>query len=251
MKRAYYCIADSNNMKYFEMMKNSLRKTNFKNDDGIVTYDDLILFGDKDIKAANDPHIFYRATPYFAQKLFAAGYDEVCKLDADQIITGNLDSIWEGDYDVAVVNNSNPREVKEYPVSVWDIHPLSYVCAGMVVMKSKAFVDHWMQLCLSDHFMNYQMREQDLLNIMVFYGNYTVKFLDSSDSFYGLAGKGYGPNMIMLNGKLVLPKNDEWNKEDKFIKVYHWAGGNTPDKMNFRIVFSPEVVKYIETLIQP
>lgn len=238
MKRAYYCVADNNNLKYFEMMKNSLKKFDSKTD--------LILFGEKDIKVTNDQMIFYRATPYFAQKLFNAGYDEVCKLDADQIVTGNIDSIWEGEFDVAVVNNSNPRELKTYPVSVWDIHPLAYVNCGLVVMKNKEFVNHWFQLCYSDHFNNYQMKEQDLLNIMIYYGTYNLKFLDQGDSFYGLASKGYWPEIILKDKELILPANPEWNNTDKKIKVIHWAGGNSPDKMNFQIRFKPEVVEYLE-----
>lgn len=241
MKRAYFSIADNNNLKYFEMMKNSLKKFDKETD--------LILFGEKDIKATNDNMIFYRATPYFAEKLFNAGYTEVCKLDADQIITGDLTEIWEGDFDVAVVNNANPREFKAYPVSVWDINPLAYLNCGLVVMKSKTFIDHWLQLCYSDHFNNYQMKEQDLLNIMIYYGMYKVKFLDQGDSFYGLASKGYWPDVVLKEKELILPGNDEWNKEDKKLKVIHWAGGNSPDKMNFQIRFKPEVVEYLEELI--
>ena len=134
MKRAYFTIADNNNLKYYEMMKNSLKK---------FTSDPLILIDQEKIQQLGDPHFFYRATPIIAKALFK-DYDMLCKLDCDQIITGNLDHIWEEDYDVAVVRNSNPREDAKYQVRLMDIHPFSYVNCGFVVMKSKAFVEHWL-----------------------------------------------------------------------------------------------------------
>ncbi len=35
----------------------------------------------------------------------------------------------------------------------------------------------------------------------------------------------------------------------KQLCVYHSGGGNTPDKGNYKIRFSPEVTKYIDKLI--
>lgn len=240
-KRCFFVIADKNNLKYYEMLKNSLSKFH--------PNEELVIFSDQDIQATRDSQIFYRATPLFADILFKRGYTEVCKLDADQIITGDLSSIWETEYDVAVVNNSNPREHKAYPVTVWNIHPLSYLNNGLVVLNNPRFVSHWKNLCYSAHFDYYQMKEQDLLNIMVFYGDYKVKFLDKDKEFYGLASKGYWPDIILKDKELVLPANEEWNKTDKTIKVLHWAGGaNAPDKMNYRIRFRPEVIKRLDWL---
>src|SRR3990167_5497851 len=201
-RSCFYSIATGSYVPMFEMLKNSLRK--FDKDT------DFILFGENDIKQSNDPMILYRAAPYFAKKLFEQGYTEVVKLDADSLILGNLDHIWEGDYDVAVVNNSNPREMKTYPVSVIDIHPLAYINAGFVVMKSERFINHWLNLCYSPRFVHYQMREQDLLNILVFYGGYKVRDLDASSKWHGLVSKQYTPDTILKDGKIILPKNQEW-----------------------------------------
>lgn len=245
MKRVYWSIADNNNLKYFEMMKHSFRKFH--------PNDELILFGEEEIKSANDPQIFYRATPYFTKRLMEQGYDEVCKLDSDQLITGSLDSIWEDEYDVAVVNNSNPKEMAMYPVTILNIHPLAYANCGFVAMKSKAFVDYWYNMCYSTLYNGCQMREQDMLNILIFSNNYEVKRLDEGDSFYGLASKGYWQH-IMLNDKqeLVLMKNAEgnWPDKSKVIKCIHFAGGNAPDKMNYRIRFTEDVIKRIDYLVK-
>lgn len=240
-KRIFWTISDQKNLEYFAKMQISFKKFHPK--------DELRLFDDLAIQATRDPLIFYRATPYFTKQLMEEGYDEVCKLDCDQLITGSLDHIWEEDFDVACVQNSNPREVKNYLVSVWDINPLDYINCGFVVMKNKGFVDHWWNLCSSYHFNSYQMREQDLLNIMVFYDNYKVKFLDKSNKWHGLVWKKYEPEVQLRDGKLILPKNNEWPKdEDKELVCWHVAGGNTPNKMNYRTKFQPEVVKFLDKL---
>jgi len=236
-------IADANNMQYFEKMKNSLRK--FHTEEELP----LALIGPEQLKENPDPQLFYRATPILGKQFFDLGYDTVIKLDADQVITGKLNHIWEGDFDVAVVQNSNPREAKLFPVSVWDIVPAVYVNCGLVVMKSKKFVQNWMNLCFSPHFNNYQMREQDLLNILVYYGGYNVKMLDNSNKWHGLIHKGYWIDMKLKDDKLILPKNEEWpTDEDKEIVCIHWAGGNTPNKMNFNTAFKEDVAKWLNKL---
>jgi hypothetical protein len=250
MKRAYFTISDQNNLKFFVKLQNSFKKFH--------PNDELILFDEAQVQATGDPNFYYRATPFIADQLFKQGYDEVCKLDADTIITGNLDHIWEGDYDVAVVNNANPRETKAYPVSILDINPLAYVNCGFVVMKGKKFVEHWLGLCYSEHFPSYQMREQDFLNIMVFYmtehfgGSYKVKLLDMSDKWHGLVSKGYWAQIELVDKKLILKKNDEWPLDgDKEIVAIHFAGGNDPKKMtDINIRFKPEVAKFLNELIK-
>lgn len=249
MTKCFFSIADNNNLPYFEMMKASL----FKFHPDIP----LILIDQATIERFKDPHFFYRATPIVAKNLLR-DYDVVCKLDADTIITGNLDHIFEGDYDVAVVQNSNPREDKAYPIRFLDVDPLEYVNCGFVVMKSKAFVDQWLSLCRSKHFLNYQYREQDLLNLMVSYmseevgGPYKVKFLDRSNKWHGLISKKYTPMTKLIDGKIILPKNEEHpTDEDKEIVAYHFSGGqNAPDKGKYRLVFPKEVADYIDTLVK-
>ena len=149
-KRCFYTIADNNNLPHYEKLKKSLAK---------FSDIELKLFDQKFVEEFNDPKFYYRATPILAMKLFNEGYDEVCKLDADQIITGNIDDVWNGDFDAGVVLN-NP----EFPINCWDIRP--YYNNGLIVLKSKEFVLHWFKLCQSEHFDRYQFREQDLMNIL-------------------------------------------------------------------------------------
>ena len=120
---------------------------------------------------------------------------------------------------------------------------------------------------MSDHFLNFQYREQDLLNFMVFYmsepfgGQWKVRHLDDDNKWHGLVWKGYEP-MVELRkyspkvGKeiqhLILPQsNENWPDEDKEVVVWHVAGGNMLNKMNYRLRFKPEVVKYLDKLVKP
>lgn len=239
-----FSIADPNNEKYLVKLRNSLRKFHTEEELPLIE-----ITGDKlRLATSRDKDFFYRATPITANALFDK-YDIVIKIDADSVITAPINEAWEGEFDVKVVLNSNPREFKKYPVSVWDVHPINgYVNCGFVSMKNKAFVGHWMRLCHSLKFYNYQMREQDLLNIMIQYGDYNSVLLDNGDGFWGLASKGYEPDMILRDGKIMLPKNDEWNKIDKIVRVYHEAGGNVPNKLNFATRFQPEVAKFLNDL---
>lgn len=240
-----FTIADKANLKYLKMMKKSLRKFHSEEELPLQEITGKLL---KDT-LAKDPAFFYRATPVLASNF--KDYDVVIKIDADSIITAPINEAWEGDFDVRVVLNSNPREFKRYPVTLLDIDPVQeYLNCGFVVMKSKEFIDHWHKICYSKHFNTYQYREQDLLNILIHYGNYKAELLENSDGLWGLSSKGYEPDVILKNKKLILPGNKEWNKEDKEIKIIHFAGGNDPNKGNYRIKYQPEVVRFLDRLVK-
>lgn len=232
-RRAYFCIATGKYAEYAKNLEASLRK--FDKDT------DFVVFKEGDTQMARDPEIFYRGTPYFAKKMFERGYTEVCHLDSDQIILGDLKDIWEGDYDVAVVLND-----PTYKVAVWDIAP--YFNNGLNVFKSKEFVDEWLRLCYTPHFFNYQFREQDLLNILCSdYRTYKVRMLDEGDKWYGEVGKPMWSQMKLKDGKVIFTSN----QGEKQLCVYHAGGGNAgQDKMNYRIRFDDSVIKYIDGLIK-
>jgi hypothetical protein len=87
---------------------------------------------------------------------------------------------------------------------------------------------------------------------MCFYGDYKVKLLDSMGKWNGLISKGYWPQIEIKDDKLILPKNEEWPIDaDKEICVLHWAGGNSPEKMKFKLRFKDEVVRRLEELVKP
>ena len=242
VKRAYFTVFDKNNEKFLPGLVNSLRK--FDPETELVVFKDEVVTN----YLKRDPEFFYRACPILASNLFNQGYDEVCKLDVDQIITGDISYIWEGDCDIATVLNTNPREMKNLVVSVPGVDPMQYMNCGLVVMRSKPFVAQWLALCHNPQFQRFQYREQDIMNLMIHYGNWKVVQLDGDKGFYGLSSKGYWPETKLVDDKIILPANEEWNKQDAEIKVIHFAGGNDPQKGNYNLYFPEEVVERIKWL---
>ena len=245
MKKAcFFTVADENNLKFAQMMDHSLKK--FHPDIPLMVY------GPKELAEIPNPQKFYMMTPLVG-RLLLKEFEVVVKLDCDQVITGSLDHILNDDtYDIGVVLNSNPREVKKWVVQVWNIGPLAYYNCGFVAMRSQKFVDHWWKLCMSPHFAAYMYKEQDLLNILCHYGDYNVRCFDYSDKFHGLASSSYWNHIELRDGKLYLPPQPEgYPDKEKEILALHFAGGqqNNANKMKFDGQFTPEVAKFLKGLV--
>ena len=222
--RVIFVPADANNEQFYQQFKNSLRKFHSEEELPLVRISET----------GSDPNFWYRAKPIIAKKLIEE-YETVIGADADQVITGDLSDIWTGDFDVGVVQND-----PNYPIQLWDIAP--YANNGLVVMKNKEFIEHWFRLCHTQHFNNYQFREQDLLNILISnYHNYKVRWLEDK-AIYGEAGKPRWADARMDGDKIKV--------DDIELKVIHFGGGNAPDKGNFKIRFQPKVVERIQWLIK-
>ncbi len=250
MKTIFFTIADSKNLYLYEMMKNSLKK--FHPDIP------LRLYGDKEISSYKDRAFFYRATPIIARELFEEGYELVIKLDADQIIMGDLNYILNvDDYEVGTVLNINRVDPARYGfVSTYNIPPNKYMNCGFVAMRSKRFVDHWYRLCHSPLFDTLQYKEQDLLNILYHYGDYRVKCFDDYDrvnqyyAWHGLVFKGEENKAKLVNGKVILPRGkDGYPDRDITVKAWHTAGGGNEPKLAYRLFFNEELIKHIDYLI--
>src|SRR3990167_11280924 len=122
-----------------EQLANKMLDSLYKTNPEIKEVADIRFFKQKDaiergFTFMNDLKMRYM-TPIFNQELLKE-YDCVVRLDADMIITGDISSCWEGDFDVAVVQNGNPRELASQQammgrtVQVWDLNPMDYVNCG-------------------------------------------------------------------------------------------------------------------------
>lgn len=218
----------------------------------------LIVIGDERLDKISDERKFLRAAPNFARELIKK-YDLVIKADVDQLITGSLKHIFDNfdSYDVGVVYNINRMDPLRYGfVGFGTIQPAEYVNCGLVALRSEEFVRQWWNLCNSVHFDRCRYGEQDILNAMVYYGNYKVRFLDKWDPIHktqawnGLIAKGEGVRMVVKNGELWLPKGpDNYPDHDVRIAAYHWAAGNLEPKMNYRLHFPEPVISWIEEML--
>jgi lipopolysaccharide biosynthesis glycosyltransferase len=241
---AFLTIYDKKHGEHISMLRNSLK--NFHPDIPLIEVQDEEI----DSMGVPRPHVFYIAAPLFANK-YLEKYKTIIKLDSDQIITGSLKEVIEDPlYDVGCVYNYNRMDAQKFGlISVWDVPPQAYVNNGFVVLRSKEMVKHWITLCSRPNIVNYPMREQDILNIIAFYGNYRVKMLDEGPNWYGLAAKADWNTAVMKEGKIVIPQSPIIPME-KTLKVIHFAGGEQGAKMNYQAYFQPEVTEYIDSLIK-
>lgn len=250
-----FTIADDKNIEYAKMLENSLRKFHSSTEIPLkfVTGDDL------DIELDIDTNFFYRATPVIAERLIKE-YDLVLKFDADQIVTGSLDYILKTkDYDVGTVMNWNRVDPQTYGyVQGWGILPPEYFNCGFVAMRSEAFVHHWNVVCHSPQFDRLQYREQDLLNILCYYGNYNVRCFDHGDgianyyAWHGLISKGEWLRAEMKGNDIIVPADPQAQgafSREWVIKLLHWAGGEGATKMNYKTRFNEDVIKRLDYLV--
>lgn len=257
--RVAFTIADENNMWMVEKFTNSLRK--FHSEEELP----LVVISGDDLKSRlkKDPNFFYRATPIIAKELMQE-YETVFKFDCDQIVTGDLDFLLNSKgWDVGTVINFNRLDAQIYgAVTVWDIGVQQYYNCGLVAMRSESFIDEWLRLCNSWHFDNYQMREQDLLNILCHYFDYKVKCFDIYDpvfqysAWHGLIAKSEWQNIEIMgdkeakNGKRLLlqPTSDGYIPRLTEVKMLHWAGGKDEKKLHYRTRFKEDVITYLDEL---
>lgn len=246
-----FTIADDNNLKLAKNLENSFKK--FHPD---VPFH--VVQGDELKEYLEDPNFFYRATPIVAEK-YIQDYELVLKIDADSIITGDLTYVFETkDYDVGTVINWNRVDPKLYGlVQGWGIAPPEYMNCGFVAMRSEQFIKHWKNICFSPQFERLQYREQDLLNILIYYGNYNVRCFDHGDgpanmhAWWGLIAKGEWIRAELRGDEIIIPKGeDNFPNRDMELKVIHFAGGNSGVKGNYKTMFSDEVVERLDYLVK-
>jgi hypothetical protein len=248
----FFSIAsDPANLKMAKDVKNSFRKFHKDIDFKVVTGSELESY------TKDDKQFFYRATPIFGEE-YLKEYDLVVKIDADSLVLGDLSYIWKTkDYDVATVINWNRYDPAKYGfVQFPGILPVEYMNAGLVCMRNPKFVHEWKMLTYTPQFYRLQMLEQDLLNIMVYYGNWNVRCLDHMDKiggnegWWGLIGKLEWSRAELRGDKLVVPKGfgeTPFPPQDTELKVIHMGGG--PVKEHWGKFFNTECMKRINYLI--
>ena len=241
MKVCFFTIASGGeNMRYAKMMANSLKK--FHPDIPHV------------IKPFEQIHNF-RVYATVGKEL-AKEYDLVINIDNDSIVTGSLDHIINDDtYDVGGVLNNNLIDPK---LAIFDTPAELYINAGLVAIRGTRPWEWWNKLNYSSHWDKFKFREQDMLNIMIHYGDLKVKMFDHSDNWHGLISKGRWDKIVLKDDKLIMPKEviKEYNEagykfeeKDKEIKVVHFAGGSVP-KMNYFVHFTKDVADRINYLVK-
>ena len=246
---------DDKNAEHARKFKNSLRK--FHSEEELP----LIEICGEELQnyLKVDPMFFYRQKPIIAEKLIKE-YECVIGCDVDQIVVGDLSYIWKTkDYDVGTVINYNRADAQNYPlVAGWGIFPVEYFNCGLVAMRSEAFVKDWKNKCFSPQFDRMQYKEQDLLNALCYFGNYNVRCFDHTDpvggnnSWWGIFSKGELSRAKLVNGEMIIPQGEgptPFPPKEVSLKVIHFGGGNDPQKGNYRIMCSQEIVEHLDKLV--
>lgn len=156
---------------------------------------------------------WFTAKPVFAQ-LLTDKYDLVVNIDADHIITGRLDEILKGNYDVACPWNFNDYENSNFE----NITDEMYLQAGIVASTSKGFWKHWQSS--NKDAMKYLRKENDILNKVVYNERpgIKLKILDKEKDYYGCKSLGREPKFYIENDKLMCMGEQ--------VLAYHFARGN-------------------------
>ena len=259
----FYTVAGNDeNMEYARMMVNSLKK--FHPDSPIKIFDaqDIAERGGMEQN-------YYKLTPLIARELITE-YKTVVRLDADQIILGDLNYVLTMPYDIGTVLNINRVDPAKYGyigllgnvpnpqtgAYTFLVRPNEYYNCGFVSMRSEDFVEHWWELCNSPFYDRLQYREQDLLNYLTTFGRYKTLCFDNfnlKDNYYawhGLCSKGEWHRAIMKDDDVILPKGEDNHPDrDVVLKCIHWASGGNEKKMNYKAFFSPSVSKRIDYLV--
>lgn len=207
-----------------------------------------------------DPAFFYRQKPILSEPLLDE-YELVIGMDCDQIVLGKLDYILNTkDYDVGVVMNYNRFDPQFYglvELGRIGIGPMDYFNCGLVTLRSKKFAHTWKVNCFTPQFDRMQYREQDILNIMCYFGNWNVRCFDHGDgvakyfAWHGLLGKGEWHRAEVKGEKIIVPKGEgdqPFPPEDVQVVIAHMGGGN--EKGNWGTFFPPKVMERIGELIK-
>ncbi len=207
-----------------------------------------------------DPQFYFRQKPVLMEPLLDE-YELVVGFDSDSLILGDLSYIIKtSDYDVGTIINWNRWDEKVYPlVGGPGIMPIEYFNCSLVALRSKKFAHIWNVDCFSPQFERLQYREQDILNILCYYGNFNVRCFDHGDglakyyAWHGIIAKGELHNAKLVGDDIIIPKGEgqtPFPPEDMKLKAISLGGGHGAIKDNYSIFFPAEVMVRINELIR-
>lgn len=266
-----YTTADINNFGYAISMLNSLTKFHSPKEVDMVLYTNEVRPEQlkrlpEGVRTADltpyldDPMFWYRQKPILSEPLLD-DYECVIGMDSDQLVLGDISYIWKTQgYDVATVINWNRIDPNFYgfvELGRIGIAPMDYFNCGLVALRSKRFAHVWKVNCFYPQFERMQYREQDILNVMCYFGNFNVRCLDHQDTiggmnaWWGLIAKGELNRAILKGEEIIVPKGEgdtPFPPVDTTLKVVHSGGGLV--KQAWGTLFSPEVMVRINELIK-
>jgi hypothetical protein len=251
MKTCFFTILQDSYKNYSGIEYNLFEKS-FKH-----FHPDIPLFvvGDKEIAELRKsiPSLDLFKMKASAAKLFYNDYDLVVNIDSDHFFFDRLDEILAGDFDVAAPSNFNYYEnvslkIESYNGKIYNIVPdQKYIQAGLVASTSKEFWDTYEKASVK-HADHMTCKDNDVLNLVVEFGNFDFKVLDGGwtpndvnrHSYYGCSSLNLEKECTIVNGKPFI--------RGKPLKCYHVARGGAKPKFNQ--LFNEEVVTWLNEKIK-
>lgn len=249
MKTCFFTILQGN---YSPCIEHELFVKSFKH-----FHPDIPLFvlGDVEISKLMEetPGLDFYKLKATAARLFYNDYDLVVNIDADHFIFSRLDEILEGDYDVAAPSNYNNYEnvslsINSYRNNVYNIVPeLKYIQAGLIASTSKEFWKTYEKASLL-HANDMTCRDNDVLNLVLQFGNFNFKLLDGGWALDDPNRKAfYGCSSLSIEKECVLIDNSPHIRNIP-LKCYHVARGGSKPK--FTQLFNPEITNWLYEKLQ-
>jgi hypothetical protein len=222
----------------------------------------LHVFGTKELdeEFQKDPwQNWFTINPVMAMRIVDL-YDMIVHFDADSMVTGKLDELLKGDFEVAGVRNNCDRgtagcfpipaqvlkRIDGKLVEVLKLNPYQYVNAGLIASTNKNFWKDWCFYNKAFNAKDYNSGEQDILNILFNSGRYKTKILDAPQEpvYYGISNS-YGIRHHWESWMEITVVNDELFLNKKRVKILHHAGGHGAiPKLRFDL-FTPEVSAFL------
>jgi hypothetical protein len=224
---------------------------------------DIKISGDADIRAVQAKYpwtTWYTFDPVIAEQFFDA-YELIVHIDADSIITGPLDELLEGDFELAGVRNNNDvgRTTNQWSIMGSPVPPghdmtSQSLNGGLVASRSRAFWDEFREankaLGVTGPYRG-NFGEQDVWNRIFWSGRYRVKVLDPKEAnvYYGVSQQ---------NGQPGVPIESAWRDlyidggelfcRGKKVKVIHHASGHFVPKLNYAPWVISEVKDFLDKI---
>jgi len=222
---------------------------------------DLLVHGDNiisEIRRKYSWSSWYTFDPLVAE-YYVNEYDMIVHFDADSIITGPLDELMLGDFDIAGVRNNNDIGLTSRTGGLSCSHApgtdkaTQSLNAGLIASTSKAF---WEEFKNRNQALGNQIGpgrgfgEQDVFNAIFWEGKYKAKILDpvGSDVYYGTSQQICDSDRIESAWKRLYMHNGELYSDNKKVKVIHHADGHRTPKLVYEGWVSPQVKNFLDEI---
>lgn len=176
----------------------------------------------------------------FARRLID-DYELVVDMDADHVVTGYMEAVFDADYDVGAPWNYNDYQLAAYA----NIGHDQYLQGGLIASRSRRFWEIFDKES-RDHWREHGSHENNTLN-MIWYHNPEVVAMrrlvfDRDRDYYGCKSLNREPEFYIRNDEL-------WCRGERVFAYHHAKGPPAMPKLQFdRMPFSPEVRSWLKSI---